>query len=463
MKTNDLTFVILGGTGDLARKKLIPSLFKLYRDDDLGQFDIIGTSRDDLSREEYLRRVGVALKGEEEWDSFKANIRFAQLDFYNSGDYLGLKEEVLDCSDNRMFYLATLPRHFDVITDNLARHDLVNEKAKVLYEKPFGDDLRSAKKLNESIGKLFPEEKIYRIDHYLDKELVGNLSILRFSNSIVEPLLKSNYVDHVQIIASEDFGVGERGEFYDNYGAVKDFFQSHLLQLLSLVGMDAPDRLDARCIRDEKVDALKKVEISDTLLGQYRGYREEDGVAEDSNTETLVAVRAGIDSSRWDGVPFYLLSGKNLMKKYAQIYIQFDQSDHDTLLGRDGTVPNSLVVSIQPDRGIYFKINTKVPGRIKTEPAKMEFCHACHHGPNTPSAYENLLSQAIAGDQRSFVRYDEIEEQWRIVEGMQKPEPFSYRPGRVPAEVKAFIQNGVWHGLDGRERDCSSRSEREAL
>ncbi|MCF7875703.1 glucose-6-phosphate dehydrogenase [Candidatus Bipolaricaulota bacterium] len=448
MKTKNLSFVILGGTGDLAKKKLIPSLFKLYRSDELGQFDVIGTSRKALSDSEYIRRVGTNINDQEGWDDFRRNIHFAKLNFYDSGDYRGLKEEMLGCSDNRLFYLATLPQHFDVITDNLAKHELVNERSKVLYEKPFGDDLSSAQELNDSIGDLFPENKIYRIDHYLDKELVGNLSIIRFSNSIVEPLLSSDFVDHVQIIASEDFGVEERGEFYDNYGAVKDFFQSHLLQLLSLVGMDSPDQLDARCIRDEKVKVLRNVKIQNTRLGQYRGYKEETGVAGDSETETLVAVEAEINNSRWDDVPFYLISGKNLVKKYAQIYIQFDQSGHETMVGEDGTVPNTFVTSIQPDRGIYFTINTKVPGRIETEPAKMEFCHACHHGPNTPSAYENLLVQAISGDQRSFVRYDEIEEQWKIVDGMDTPDPFIYEPGKVPGEISDFISGSDWHGLE---------------
>ncbi|MFB6214625.1 MAG: glucose-6-phosphate dehydrogenase, partial [Candidatus Bipolaricaulia bacterium] len=386
---SDVTFVLLGGTGDLARKKLLPSLFNLYKKGKLSKFDVIGTSRHDLSRKEYVRHVSHNVEKNRAWDEFRENIRFAQLNFYNPDDYEVLQEKLLGCGDQRLFYLATLPQHFDVITDNLAALDLVNETSKVLYEKPFGDDLQSARELNRSINELFPEEKIYRIDHYLDKELVGNLSILRFSNSIIEPILSAEYVNHVQIIASEDFGVGDRGGFYDRYGAVKDFFQSHLLQLLSLVGMSNPEKLDARCIRDEKVRVLRGVDILDTITGQYEGYRDEEGVDEDSRTETLAAVKASLEVPRWEGVPFYLLTGKNLAKKYAQIYIQFEKNNQSAMAG-DGTIPNSLVVSIQPDRGIYFVINTKVPGGMGTEPAKMEFCHACHHGPNTPSAYENL-------------------------------------------------------------------------
>ncbi|MBS3735954.1 MAG: glucose-6-phosphate dehydrogenase [Candidatus Bipolaricaulota bacterium] len=443
---SDETFVLLGGTGDLARKKLLPSLFNLYKKGKLGDFDVIGTSRHDLSREEYVRHVGVNINKDETWDEFKENIRFARLNFYNPEGYEVLQKKLLGCGDQRLFYLATLPQHFDVITDNLAALDLVNETSKVLYEKPFGEDLRSAKKLNRTINELFPEENIYRIDHYLDKELVGNLSILRFSNSIIEPIMNAEYVDQIQIIASEDFGVGERGGFYDRYGAVKDFFQSHLLQLLSLVGMSTPEKLDAKCIRDEKVRVLQGVSIMDTMTGQYEGYRDEEGVDEDSTTETLAAVKASLDGPRWQGVPFYILTGKNLAKKYSQIYIQFDKNNQSAMAG-DGTIPNSLVVSIQPDRGIYLVINTKVPGGMQTEPAKMEFCHACHHGPNTPSAYENLLAQALAGDQRSFIRYDEIEEQWRIVDGMKLPEPTIYKPGKVPPEVHNFIQDGEWHGL----------------
>jgi len=449
VRESNVTFVILGGTGDLAKKKLLPSLFNLYKKGRLKNFDVIGTSRNDLSTEEYRCQVGVNIEEEDGWDEFRRNIRFAQLDFYNSEDYRELQDEIMECSDHRLFYLATLPQHFDVITDNLAERDLVNEDSKVLYEKPFGDNLSSARELNRTIGELFEEDKIYRIDHYLDKELVGNMAILRFSNSIFEPILNSTYVDHVQIIASEDFGIESRGGFYDSYGAFKDFFQSHLLQLLSLVAMSPPDRLDAKCIRDEKVKSLRRVEVQDLIAGQYEGYPNEEGVKEDSNTETLVAAKLGINGPNWEGVPFYLISGKNLVRKYAQIYVHFKQTNHDSVTEEEKTAPNALVISIQPDKGIYFTINTKVPGEIRSEPARMEFCHACHHGPNTPSAYENLLTQAMAGDQRSFIRYDEIEEQWKIVDRAELPEPFKYEPGKIPREVKDFIKDGRWNDLEG--------------
>ncbi|MFW6111716.1 MAG: glucose-6-phosphate dehydrogenase [Candidatus Bipolaricaulota bacterium] len=449
MKGDRVTIVLLGGTGDLARKKLLPALFNLYKKEKLDEFDLIGTSREDLSDEEYIAEVSTALEEGGEWEKFKQNIRYLQLDFYNSEDYGKLRRNLQECGDHRLFYLATLPGHFDVITDNLDKHDLVKDSSKVLYEKPFGDDLQTARNLNQCVSELFPEEKIYRIDHYLDKELVGNLSILRFSNSIVDPLLTSNFVNHVQIIASEDFGVKDRGEFYDRYGAVKDFFQSHLLQLLSLVGMSRPKKLDARSIRDKKVEVLKEVKILDSMTGQYRGYRGEKGVKEDSKTETLVAVKVYLFNRRWNDVPFYLLSGKNLARKYSEIYVEFERPDAGYPAEVGNLVPNSLVVSIQPDQGIYFEINTKVPGKMSTEPAKMQFCHSCHHGPNTPGAYENLLFQAIAGDQRSFVRYDEIEEQWKIVSRLNPPEPVTYRRGKVPSELKKFITEGSWHGLEG--------------
>ena len=411
MNRNNVTFVILGGTGDLARKKLFPSLFYLFRKGKLTEFDIVGTARQDLSRETYRNIACTNIEQGQDREEFREHIHYVQLDFDRPNNYLDLKKRLLDCADHRLFYLATLPGHFNEITENLAEHGLVNESSKVLYEKPFGEDLRSAQELNDSISKVFPEDKIYRIDHYLDKELVGMLSILRFSNTIFDPLLKSEFVDHVQIIASENFGVEERGEFYDRYGAIKDFFQSHLLQLLSLIGMSPPERFDANSIRDEKVKALKEVNILDSIVGQYRGYREEQGVRSDSTTETLIATKVELNTGRWAGVPFYLLSGKNLPKKYSQIYVQFRNRTTIMPAESDGLAPNTLVVSIDPDKGIYLTINTKVPGELRTERARMEFCHTCHHGPNTPDAYENLLAQAIAGDQRSFVRYDEIEEQ----------------------------------------------------
>jgi len=449
MKNSDnVTFVILGGTGDLARTKLVPSLYELYKEGEVGEFDLIGTSRHDLSREEYLKQVGTSIERGKDWEDFRQNIRFSQLDFYKPGDYEDLRDELMECGDHRLFYLATLPQHFSEITDNLAKQDLVKESSKVLYEKPFGDDLESARQLNGCIGELFPEEKIYRIDHYLDKELVGNLSVLRFSNSIVDPLLTAGSVNHVQIIASENFGVLDRGEFYDRYGAVKDFFQSHLLQLLSLVGMAHPQDMSAKSIRDEKVRVLKQVKLLDSLVGQYRGYREEPGVSQDSNTDTLVAVKAAINNDRWKDVPFYLLSGKNLVRKYSQIYVEFNRSNVGYPSEEDSLVPNSLIINIQPNQGINFTINTKVPGKMSTEPARMEFCHSCHHGPNTPSAYENLLAQAISGDQRSFLRYDEIEEQWRLVDQLNPGEPFIYEPGEVPGAVRGFIPDKSWHDLE---------------
>ncbi len=447
MKDNSATFVILGGTGDLAKKKLIPSIYALFRDGALDEFDVVSTSREEMSDEDYVSIVENNVEKTEGWEEFCQHLHFVRLNFYEDGDYSHLKKVLGNCERRKLFYLATLPQHFQTITHNLASHDLVTDYDKVIYEKPFGDDLGSARELNDTIRKVFPEERIYRIDHYLDKELVENITVLRFANSIVEPIWCSKYIDHVQIIASEDFGVEGRGEYYDKYGAIRDFFQSHILQLLALTTMSRPGQFDAKCIRDEKVKALSKVKVLDAIRGQYEGYLQEDHVARDSSTETLAAVKLGLDGRRWDGVPIFTLFGKNLADKYAQVYVQFKRTEQRFSGGRINHSPNSLVVSIQPDQGIYFTLNTKVPGEMRTTESEMNFCYTCHHGPNTPRAYENLLIQAVRGHQRSFVRSDEIEQQWRIVEEIEDQEPFKYEKGQIADQVRDFIGERRWHDL----------------
>ncbi|MBS3813079.1 glucose-6-phosphate dehydrogenase [Candidatus Bipolaricaulota bacterium] len=447
MEKRAATFIILGGTGDLATKKLIPSIYALFERGELDDFDLVATSRKEMTDQDYVSLIEGNVEKEERWEEFCSNLHFVRLNFYEPGDYARLAKVLRGCGRRKLFYLATLPGHFQAITTNLASHDLVTDSDKVIYEKPFGDDLNSARELNETISRVFPEERIYRIDHYLDKELVENITVLRFANSIVEPIWCSKYIDHVQIIASEDFGVEGRGEFYDRYGAIRDFFQSHILQLLALTTMKKPDEFNAECIRDEKVSALSKVRVLDTITGQYRGYLEEDEVEQGSSTETLAAIKLKLDDPRWRGVPIFTLFGKNLAKKYAQVYVQFKPAAERFLNDRIEPGPNSLVVSIQPDKGIYFTLNTKVPGEMRTTESKMNFCYTCHHGPNTPRAYENLLVQAIGGHQRSFVRSDEIEQQWKIVGGIERQRPFIYEKGQIPGCVRDFIGKRKWHDL----------------
>ncbi len=444
-----VNIVILGGTGDLARKKLFPSLHNLYKKGELEDFHIFGTSRHAHSGEEYRRLIRENEEDGSGWREFCENIHFIQLDFYESEDFKKLDKRLDDYPGYRLFYLAAPPAHFEIITENLARNEMVGEESKVVYEKPFGTDLESARKLNKHITESFSEDQVYRIDHYLDKELVENVSVLRFTNTVIEPIWRNDFIDHVQIYASEDFGIDGRGEFYDEHGVIEDFFQSHLLQLLALTAMQEPEKFNAQSIRDEKVNALRDVEVKGVIRGQFIGYTEEEGVEENSETETLAAVELEVANEKWEGIPFYLMSGKELEEEKAEIYIRFKNTPCKLFEGVCQLNPNELVISIKPDETIYFTVNTKVPGEMATEANKMEFCYSCKHGPETSEAYENLLLGVMEGDQRAFVREDEIEEQWKITESVPRPKVFRYEPGQFPEELREFLRRDGrdWHNI----------------
>ncbi len=441
--TENVTIIILGGTGDLSRKKLIPSIYQLYKKDRLDEFTVIGTSRNKYTDKEFRQIFTENIENKDKWDEFKKHIKFNQLDFYHEETFKTLKEKLDCCPENRIFYLSTLPQHFEQITQNLGNHDLINEQSKVMYEKPFGHDLQSAKELNNCIHKHFPEDRVYRVDHYLDKELVENISILRFTNTLLQPIWNDEYIDHIQIAMSEDFGVEKRGGFYDETGAIKDVFQNHILQMLALTTMEEPDQFESEEIRNEKVKLLKKVQIQQIITGQYEGYTQEEGVDENSNVETFATMKAAING--WENTPIYLVSGKNLEKEMAQIYIEFKNTPCELFKDKCSLEPNSIVINIKPEGTIYFTINTKVPEKIETEKNKFEFCYSCQHGPNTPEAYENVFWQAIQNNHTPFIRSDEIEEQWKIIDTLKKPQPFTYEKGKFPEEAKVFIQE------DGRE------------
>jgi len=318
-----------------------------------------------------------------------------------------------------------------------------------VFEKPFGEDLKSAKKINKVITSLFTEKQIYRIDHYLGKELVQNIIIARFTNTILEPLWSHTYIDHVQIVMTEDFGVEGRGNFYDNYGALKDVVQNHLLQLVALSSMEAPKNLGEKYVRDEKVKILKAISITDVVLGQYAGYTKEKGVKKNSKTETFAAIKLFINNKRWQKVPFYIITGKNMDKRLAGIYVQFKQAPCLLFSGVCNFIPNYFRIQIQPDEGFYMQLNAKAPGKAGITPVKMDFCHACVFGPNTPEAYENLLLDVLKGDQSTFVRSDEIEEQWKIIDKITRKnlKVQEYKKGSYPEAARKMIEkdNRYWN------------------
>lgn len=353
------------------------------------------------------------------------------MDFNDSAAYAKLSKLLKDIEKNnnlignRVFYFATMPHHFEVISRNFANHRIVPDKKKIksfsdvpwhklVYEKPFGYDLTSAKNINKYITQIFDEQQIYRIDHYLGKELVGNIAMIRFTNRVFEPLWNNEHIDSVSINISENIGVEARGAFYDSYGALKDMVQSHMLQILALVAMEAPKRLAANFIRDAKANVLKKIDVEQVVLGQYDGYLQEKDVKLNSKTETFAALCLKVNNNRWGGVPFYLKTGKFLNKKEAFIEITFKRVE--CLLDFCPSQPNSLKIKISPDEGFYLGLNVKVPGVAnEVVPVSMDFCHSCLFGPNTPAAYQILLSDVIMGDQSAFVRSDEVEISWKIL------------------------------------------------
>ena len=377
------------------------------------------------------------------------------MDFYNSDAYLQLRDLIAivekkhKLTANHLFHLATLPQHFDVITKNLALHQIAQKHKtgfcegqacwdRIVYEKPFGYDLKSARQINRSIARVFAEDQIFRIDHYLGKEVVANIALIRFANRVFEPLWGRDQIESVQIILSENSGVGGRGAFYDACGAVRDVVQNHMLQILALIGMEAPKHFTAQYLRDGKAKVLSKVKVGAVVLGQYNGYRKEKHVQKNSQTETFAALKVTINNSRWKGVPFYLKTGKFLKKQQASVHIKFKTAE--CLLDFCPADANYLTINIHPNEGFYLELNAKAPGAFdRVVPVNMNFSHTMHFGLNTPAAYEVLLADVIRGDHFAFVRADEIDYSWKIIEQMKRFKHilFPYTKGSAgPKEVE---------------------------
>ncbi len=432
--------ILFGATGDLAFRKLLPALYQLEKNKQLGSdFAVIAVSRKNYSTEEYLNRSREAVKRHIErefdtalWEQLKKRIHYQQLDFTKERDYDALNktlkdlDEVIKADGNRLFYLATSPKYFEVITGYIKSKDLYNENRgwkRLMVEKPFGRDLSSARELNQALTRVFNEEEIFRVDHYLMKEMVQNLIMIRAGNQIFEPTWNREHIDHVQIISMESEGVGARGEYYDQSGALRDMVQNHMLQMLALTAVELPGNLTADNLREEKIKILesliplKKDSIREQMvLGQYAGYREENGVQQDSSAETFAAIRVFLNHPRWIGVPFYLKTGKGLTEKAARIVIQYRLPIGSCCVGEMKAIeyPNRLTINIQPREGVVLSFNTKEPGTLNTlVPVNMDFCQNCLIGMNTPEAYEKLLSDAINGDQTSFTHWKEVEASWK--------------------------------------------------
>lgn len=473
--------VIFGATGDLTHRKLIPALCNLAHEGQLPSgFAIVGFARRPKSDDEFRADLR---KGVEQfsrfspinpavWDSFAQNIFYHQAEFHDPSGYdrLNARLQQLDkqrgTAGHRIFYLATAPTDFATIIRQLGAHGLGRgASSRIIVEKPFGRSLATARELNAVLASVFDESQVYRIDHYLGKETVQNILALRFANEIFEPLWNAKYVDHLQITVAESLGVEGRGRYYDQSGALRDMVQNHMMQLLSLVAMEAPTALDAEDIRNEKVKVLRAIrpippeQVGQfTVRGQYAAgsiagqpvvdYHAEPKVAPDSRTETFVALKLFIDNWRWAGVPFYLRHGKRLPKQTAEIAIQF-KAPPAVLFAAEQCAPlqpNVLVLRIQPDEGIAIRMNAKVPGTtLNLQPVKMDFRYGGSFGARSPDAYERLLHDALAGDSTLFTRNDEVECSWALMDAIlagwqNAPPPARYEAGTWgPAEADEFI------------------------
>ncbi len=448
----DVTFIIFGVSGDLAKRYIFPAIYRLIESGNIDNFMIVGVARRTLSMQEILKEAYSFVKNGKKsiWKKIEEAAYYQQLDFQNEEHYLFLKNKMVELEQkhrlqgNRLFYLATLPHNFDVITLNIAKIGIAQESfgkwCRIVYEKPFGQDLSSAIKINNSIARFFQEQQVYRIDHYLGKELVENIAMLRFTNEVLEPLWNSSHVESVQIHFREKLGLEGRGNFYDQYGALKDVVQNHLLQITALTAMEAPQKLIGDFIRNEKAKVLKAIRVDDVLLGQYKCYLLEKDVAPHSRTETFAAIKLFINNKRWKGIPFYLITGKFLDKKEVKVDIKFKAAN--CRLPSCPTDTNYLTIRIQPDEGFSLALFAKISGKDHVVmPVKMDYCQECKSDFRSPEAYEVLLEDVIQGDQSLFVRQDEIELQWKIINSILKKKNvlYEYEHGsKGPKELALF-------------------------
>ncbi|MCC1481695.1 glucose-6-phosphate dehydrogenase [Roseibaca sp. Y0-43] len=458
--------VIFGATGDLARRKILPGLYRRWKEGQIPEGSaIIGAARSDMDADGFRALVGEALQEflpvaelvAETVASFLEILNYVTIDARGDGGWAELaglmrKDKV------RAFYLSVAPALFGDIAKRLKERGIAHRDSRIVVEKPFGKDLETARALNASLASYFHEDQIYRIDHYLGKETVQNLMAVRFANILFEPLWNAQYVDHVQITVAETVGVGGRGEYYDHSGAIRDMVQNHMMQLLCLIAMEPPSRFDPDAMRDEKlkvIRALDPVAPSEIVRGQYRGKDGDDYLTEagnpDSRTESFVAMKLHISNWRWKGTPFYLRTGKRLRSRASEIAITFKEPPHSIFGESNQWRENVLVIRLQPDEGMDLRVMIKEPGpggmRLKDVALDMSFAEALGDDLDIPDAYERLIMDVIRGNQTLFMRGDEVEAAWGWVDPVLQmmeergdvPEP--YEPGSAGPEGSLMLMH----------------------
>lgn len=467
MSLDDCTMVIFGGTGDLARRKLAPAIYNLYREGLLPEkFSMIGIGRTKKSSAKYRQELASAISDyssktwkEEVWAQLAEKIDYLSSDADDPASYPRLKKYIAEhtlqkkAKANYIYYLAVAPHLFLPIANNLKdpkENSTVSGWRRIMIEKPFGSNLDTARNLNKALCAAFHDRHIYRIDHYLGKEMLQNIMVIRFVNTVFEPLWNNTYIDNIQITVAESEGIGTRGDYYDSTGAMRDMIQSHLLQMLSVTAMEPPGSVKVDEVIQKKIDLISAVRLwpdndpgKNIVLGQYKGYRQEKDVKEDSLTETYAALKLAVDNNRWKGVPFFLRTGKYLQEKQARVTIQFKKpfgkstnTIRESLGIKDSSLLNLLTLKVQPKEGVAFQFNIKKPATVnEIVPATMDFCQPCAYLINTPEAYERLIADAISGDKSRFTSWEEIEKSWLLVDSIYEGHElaglkgYQYEPG----------------------------------
>ena len=482
------TLVIFGGTGDLAHRKLLPALYNLAHEGALPErFNLIAVSRSDIPHDDYRRMAREAIEQHSRrepdpqvLEKLLERVRYVPGSFDDDSAFDRVESELTGFDEeagivyNRVFYLSTAPSFFALIVQKLGEHGLDSvegAEVRVVIEKPFGTRLAEAQELNRQVLAVLDEPQVFRIDHYLGKETVQNMLAFRFANGLFEPIWNRNFIDYVQITAAEDLGIGRRAGYYDSAGALRDLVQNHMLQLLSLLCMEPPVTFTADEVRDEKVKVLHAIHApkpDEVVRAQYTagmaegkevvGYLDEEGVPDESKTETYVALRLEVDNWRWAGVPIYVRTGKRLARKVTEIAVTLKPVPHLAFeaAGSVGVQPNQLILTMQPNEGVSLSLGAKIPGtRMRIRPVNMEFLYGTAFLSQSPEAYERLIMDAMRGDATLFTRDDEVEAQWRIIDPILEnwasdaSPPATYAAGTAgPEEADALLAPGQhWRAI----------------